>query len=451
MSIQSEITRISGNVSNSLTAVANKGVTVPSGSNSDDLADLIDLIVVDPTYSVSQSLTNASSSADDTKVIAGNSFFADLTPTSGYTLHEITVTMGGVDVTDQVFKPGTGTKVIRANGTYLASNDALSGYSSVTVNVPSGGGGSTLGTKTITANGTYEAEDDALDGYSSVTVNVPTGTARTSSDLTASGATVTVPAGLYAEQATKTVASGSASTPATTITANPSISVSASGLITATASASKSVTPSVSAGYVSSGTAGTVSVSGSNNQQLTTQAAQTLYPSTSDQTITSGKYLIGTQTIKGVAVSNTLTAENVKSGVTITIGDSADADRITSVTGTYTGGTSKNTQVVQGTTRTNSSTLTAIGSELTVSTSGEYDIYYTCFRTNTSSSYTWGTQLYIGGTAYGSENTTWTNNQQNTHLSNISLTAGQKLRVYGRETRGTSYYVCSTMLAIVEA
>ena len=44
MSIQSEITRISGNVSDALSAIADKGVTVPSGSNSDDLADLIALI-----------------------------------------------------------------------------------------------------------------------------------------------------------------------------------------------------------------------------------------------------------------------------------------------------------------------------------------------------------------------------------------------------------------------
>lgn len=44
MSISSEITRISGNVSDALTAIAQKGVTVPSGSNSDDLADLISQI-----------------------------------------------------------------------------------------------------------------------------------------------------------------------------------------------------------------------------------------------------------------------------------------------------------------------------------------------------------------------------------------------------------------------
>lgn len=114
-------------------------------------------------------------------------------------------------------------------------------------------------------------------------------------------------------------------------------------------------------------------------------------------------------------------------------------------------GTSKNAQVVQGTTRTNSSTMTAIGSELTVSKTGKYDIYYSGLRTNTSSSYTWATRLYIDGVAYGSsDNTTWTNNQQNIHLTGISLTANQKLRVYGRETRGSSYYVCAPMLAIIE-
>ena len=41
MSIASEISRIAQNVSDALTAIANKGVTVPSGSNSDDLATLI--------------------------------------------------------------------------------------------------------------------------------------------------------------------------------------------------------------------------------------------------------------------------------------------------------------------------------------------------------------------------------------------------------------------------
>lgn len=41
MSIQTQIDRISGNVSAALAAIAEKGVTVPDGSNSDALHELI--------------------------------------------------------------------------------------------------------------------------------------------------------------------------------------------------------------------------------------------------------------------------------------------------------------------------------------------------------------------------------------------------------------------------
>ena len=173
MSISSQITRISGNVSNALAAIANKGVTVPSGSDSDDLADLIGLISTDSTYTITKNLTSVTSSADDTKVIAGNSFFTELTPASGYYISSITVTMGGVDITEQVFKAGTGAKTITVNGTYAASADNLSGYTAVSVNVPSGS--ASLGTKSITSNGTYNASSDGYDGYSQVTVNVSGG------------------------------------------------------------------------------------------------------------------------------------------------------------------------------------------------------------------------------------------------------------------------------------
>lgn len=123
--------------------------------------------------------------------------------------------------------------------------------------------------KTVTAasmlNGITALKNDGTDITGSIA-------SKTSSDLTASGDTVTAPAGYYASSASKSVSSGSASTPATTITANPTISVSSGGLITASVSASKSVTPTVSAGYVSSGTAGTVTVSGSATQQLSVYA-----------------------------------------------------------------------------------------------------------------------------------------------------------------------------------
>lgn len=67
------------------------------------------------------------------------------------------------------------------------------------------------------------------------------------------------------------------------------------------------------------------------------QAAQTIHPSTSDQTIASGKYLTGAQTVKGVLLTN-LDAGNIKKDVVVKIGDSTDDDCVTSVTGTYEGG-----------------------------------------------------------------------------------------------------------------
>ncbi len=115
------------------------------------------------------------------------------------------------------------------------------------------------------------------------------------------------------------------------------------------------------------------------------------------------------------------------------------------------GGTSKNAQAVQGTTRTTSSTLTAIGAEMTVSKTGTYDVYWSAFRSSTSSSYTYGTQLYVDGVAYGTQNTTWSNHVQNNHLSNVSLTANEKIRVYGRNSRGSSYYIYAPTLVIVES
>ena len=52
MSVQTQINRISGNVSAALAAIAEKGVTVPDGSNSDALAELIASIEAGGAYKV---------------------------------------------------------------------------------------------------------------------------------------------------------------------------------------------------------------------------------------------------------------------------------------------------------------------------------------------------------------------------------------------------------------
>lgn len=70
---------------------------------------------------------------------------------------------------------------------------------------------------------------------------------------------------------------------------------------------------------------------------IASQAAQTIHPSTTDQTISPGRLLTGTQTFKAVTTTN-LTAANIVSGVTVKIGDSTDDDCVASVTGTASGG-----------------------------------------------------------------------------------------------------------------
>lgn len=108
------------------------------------------------------------------------------------------------------------------------------------------------------------------------------------------------------------------------------------GTNTITLQKTLNVTPRVTtAGYVSAGTAGSALVS--LNANVTTKAATTFHPSATDQSIASGTYLTGAQTIKAVTTSN-LTAANIKNGVTVTVGDADDADRVLSVTGTYEGG-----------------------------------------------------------------------------------------------------------------
>lgn len=209
----------------------------------------------------------------------------------------------------------------------------------------SGGGGS-MQSKTISPSESQVTvrPDSGYSGLSSVTVNaigsdyVGSGiTRRSSSDLTASGETVTAPAGYYGQSASMSVAIGSAATPATSITANPTITVDASGLVTATVSGSESVAPTVSAGYVSSGTAGAVSVSGSSTSQLSTQSAATITPSTSQQTaVAAGKYTTGNVVVSAMpsGTAGTPTVAKSISGHTATVTPS-----VTNATGYITGGT----------------------------------------------------------------------------------------------------------------
>lgn len=195
----------------------------------------------------------------------------------------------------------------------MAQNVVINGvtYQNVpSVEIPKSGSGTAAFYDTSDA--TLDSGSKMLSGntaYANGTKYTGNITTKTSSDLGASGDTVTVPAGYYASQATKAVASGSATAPASISGTSASISTSTN---TITLSKTISVTPSVSAGYVSSGTAGNSSVS--LTASVTTKGAATITPTTSNQTIASGTYLTGAQTISGDA---NLVGSNIKSGVSI--------------------------------------------------------------------------------------------------------------------------------------
>lgn len=185
-------------------------------------------------------------------------------------------------------------------------------YSDVpSVEIPlSGGGGNAVFVDTSDAT-----LNDAgylplgVTAYSDGTKYTGTAAENDSSDLTVSGATVTAPAGYYSSSASASVASGSA-TPASSLSGT-SASVS-TGTNTLTLSKTISNTPQVTAGYISSGSAGNTAVT--LTASVTTKGATTYTPGTSNQTIASGTYLTGAQTISGDA---NLLAGNIVSGKTI--------------------------------------------------------------------------------------------------------------------------------------
>lgn len=260
---------------------------------------------------------------------------------------------------DQTYIRPQGTKSITANGTGI---DVVE-YASVDVSVPSSQPSLQSKTKTYIPTTNQQTEtvtaDNGYDGLSGVNITV------------------------------NAMPSGSASTPATTITANPTISVNASGLITATTSASKSITPSISAGYVSSGTAGTVTVSGSNTSQLSTQAATTITPTEEEQTaVASGKYTTGI--VKVGAISSDYIGSNIsrKSSTDLTV----SGNTVTASAGYYESAASKS--VASGTAGTPTATKGTVSN---------HSVSVTPSVTNTTGYITGGTKTGAAVTVSASE------------------------------------------------
>ena len=218
MSIQSEINRISGNVADALDAIEDKGVTVPAGSNSDDLADLIaqisgggGSIIIEDELDAAGGTVRTITAANAIKLQPGSA-----TPTT--TEQEVSPPTG----VDGFSKFTVGAVPSGTAGTPTATKGTVSNHSvTVTPSVTNTTGyitGSTKtgtavtvsaselvsGSETKTANGTYDVTNLAelvvnVSGGSSKAIYMYQGLAtRTANSYGSTSATVTVTkAGTY--------------------------------------------------------------------------------------------------------------------------------------------------------------------------------------------------------------------------------------------------------------
>lgn len=269
----------------------------------------------------------------------------------------------------------SGTKTISENGTGIN----VIGYASVDVNVPSES--IALQTKTVTYTPTESQQTGVVtadSGYGgldkvNVTVNAISSTyigsdiiSRSSSDLTTSGATVSVPAGYYETAASKSVATGSAGTPVATkgTVSNHAISVTPSvtnttGYITGGTKTGTAV--SVTASELVSGTL-TISSSGTkdvtNYESVSVAAGTVTAPSSISGA--SASVSTGTNTLtlsKTVSVTPSVTtAGYVSSGTAGNATVSLTANVTTKAAATITPSTSNQT-IASGTYLTGTQTI----------------------------------------------------------------------------------------------
>lgn len=287
-SIASEMSDLKNSVSNGkaqvASAITSKGQTTASNASFADMAANIDKIKLGSGNAVaSQVLSDITFSNSSGEELTGTM------PNRGAVQGAITVASNST-----IGTAGTAYYTIPAgyhDGSGVARVTSIVNLASANIKtgVTIGGITGTYANDATAAAGDILASKTAYVGSQKITGTIAT---KSAANLSASGSVVTVPAGYYASQVTKNVSAGSATVSGLSI-------ANTTGIVTATGS--------VTAGYVSA-------ASPTKTLQLTSQAAQTITPGTSDKTIASYRWLTGTQTIKGDA---NLTAANIKSGVTI--------------------------------------------------------------------------------------------------------------------------------------
>lgn len=215
---------------------------------------------------------------------------------------------------------------------------------------------------------------------------------KSSSDLSASGATVTAPSGYYASSATKTISSGSA---------KPASSISSSDGATITTETGKIVlsktvnnVPQVTAGYISSGTFGDTSV-----------------------TLRATCSINGNSALSQSGNTVTALAGYYPSNATITVS-----------------GGGANKQIYQGYAQRTGNGYDSTSATLTVAVTGTYKVSWTAWRS--SSSGTMGTNLHVNDTTGTNQQTFTGTYGQRIELTNQHYNKDDVLTVYA--TSGSS-------------
>lgn len=336
-------------------SISGSSASITTGTNS---------LILTKTVSVTPNVTTAGYVSSGT---AGNSSISltALATIQGATTYTPTTSSQTIPMGTYL----TGAQTIEGDADLVAGN-IKSGVTIFGVEGTYSGAGVSLQTKSVTPTESQQevTPDSGYDGLSKVTVGAISSTyigseidQRDETDLTAFGATVTVPAGYYSSQATKSVStmtlpratSGTSSgmdkatiTPSTsaqylniptgylstaqyyTISAMPSGSVTApssisgtsasisTGTNTLTLTKSVNVTPNVTtAGYISSGTAGNSSVS------LTASVTVNPTPTASGATVTVPAGYYTTQTTKSVSSGSATGPSSItQSSATVTTG-----------------------------------------------------------------------------------------------------------------------------------
>ena len=193
----------------------------------------------------------------------------------------------------------------------ITADEGYDGLYSVQINaMPSGTAGTPSASKGAVNNHSITVTPSVTNATGYITGGTINGTAVTVSASEVVSGTYTVTTAGTADvtnYASVSVGSGSA-TVSGTVTAAPGITVNtSSGLITASTSTTKSLTPTVSTGWVSSGTAGNITVNGSNTLQLDTVNGATITATTTTQTaVAANKYTLGAITVAALTDGNNI-------------------------------------------------------------------------------------------------------------------------------------------------